>query len=114
MIDSSQVVEEVKRLAKEKPDFVYAIPEDAETCLYVFNGKGSCIVGQALINLGILAEDIAEHEGQPASDVMEDLLDDPNSGHNFWLDQVQSEQDGRVPWGKAVETATEEHPEITY
>lgn len=111
------IAQEVVRLGKENPDFVYNSPLKSGECVYVSGGEGSCIVGQALINLGVdidilKASDYALVElgdGDMASSVIDKVLDveDDDSDLIYYIDDVQREQDQRTPWGAAIVNLSE-------
>lgn len=113
-ITEQDIINEVLRLAAENPDFVYQAPdyhpeETRGTCVYIHDGNGSCIVGQALVNKGIDPEEIERFEGLPADLMLSNLgiKEEADQGQT-WLDQVQSYQDTGTPWGEAVEEADAE------
>lgn len=115
-----RVVREVRRLVAAYPDFKYEIPttvtEDGQSfqgdsCLYVFDGKGSCGVGQALVNTGDLnpakpfgkAGERIENTG--AGVVVQLLgLRIPKS-QKVWLERFQELQDDGKQWSEAAADA---------
>jgi hypothetical protein len=119
MITTEQVVNEIRRLAAEQPDFVYVNPVDPENtdCLYVHNWGnedglpvvGGCIAGQALMNLGVPASTLHDVEFTSVSGILPrvgvkvDIVSDRNL--LTWMDDVQSKQDIKNPWGLAVKAA---------
>lgn len=118
MITTEQVVNEVRRLAAEQPDFVYVNPVDPENadCLYVHNWGvldqpvvGGCIAGQALLNLGVPAWKLHEEEYTSVGAILSKVGVTVDRGSDRddldWLDNVQAKQDIKIPWGAAVTAA---------
>lgn len=64
------VLFEARKILRETPDFRYHGGDCAQepkgealgSCEYIEDGVGSCLFGKALINLGVPAKFIAEHE----------------------------------------------------
>lgn len=116
IITSAQVVAEVRSLAAESPRFVYMTPDDGAgaACKYVqYDDEGNlagCIVGQALLRLGLPAAEVQEYEGNPASTVVYRLASSTDEDL-AWLDHVQEHQDSKNPWGESVEYADVEGDE---
>lgn len=113
-ITGFQLNQEIRRLAAESPDFVYR-PEDPDTgsCVYVVNGVGSCIVGRALVNLGVdpewLTEDISItlYPKSRNSERFEKIAGDipglvATDDEIQWANAVQESQDLESRWGVAV------------
>ncbi|MGW1739993.1 hypothetical protein ACWCPQ_14405 [Nocardia sp. NPDC001965] len=113
-ITDQTLVAEVRRLAAENPNFVYQKPEGSIFCVYVEqdsdgNKVGSCILGQAMINLGVPAEKLVGSGG--FAGLALDLLDmEISEKVRWWAVAVQGKQDKEIPWGRAVEIADEEEP----
>lgn len=104
-----QVISEIRKIAGLNPEIVYGRdifdPGD-DVCRYVIDGKGSCIVGRALVNLGIVPEHLHEFEGLTAADVLFRLsVDTDHSDQTEWVDRVQFHQDHSASWKNAVEKA---------
>jgi len=113
--------DEIRRLASEKPDYTYSVPEDADEyregstgCLYTvtLDGEkvGSCIVGQALLNLGVSPEDLSIYEFYSVDHLFSDEYMNDNKGFSDeeqevidWILGVQMLQDKAHPWGIAVQ-----------
>lgn len=103
-----RLIEEVRMVAAKNPDFVYDEPTDAcgigQGCAYVHNGRPSCLIGQAMWNLGMIDASL------------EDCLDSNHCAIRFfprivatldddeieWLTKVQERQDAKEPWGHCV------------
>lgn len=96
------VVQKVRDLAEKNPDFRYKRPGGGG-CYNVYDGKGSCIVGQGLIAAGVPVEDIPEAGG--VSSTCNRLGIVLTHAQRSWLDNVQVQQDGGEPWGVAIATA---------
>lgn len=115
MTTATQVIEEVRRLAAEQPDFVYSGQEGAVgECSYfgcaTDNTSGqACIVGQALANLNVDMSDLKRNEDKgygmdigAALDV--GVVDIPYAEREAkWLGDVQYHQDRGESWAQAVE-----------
>lgn len=114
-IKATAIEQEVRSLAEKNPDFVYVNPDPNRGCLYVYDGKPSCIVGQALSNLGVDLEflqhlDTALDGGVGALEALHtyDEFEIDNNQSADLVSLVQHFQDSCVPWGQAVEAAEEE------
>lgn len=110
MINLSDVIDEVKTIAAENPDFVYA--ENFETCYYQIDGKPACLLGHALFNVGIAAEKLASYDEailNSFSFLGKDKADFQGTVDELgWLDAVQRNQDNRLEpmsWGESVTLA---------
>jgi len=117
----SEVVAQVRRLAAENPDFVYEkvkskSSEDSPRCLYTHNGKGSCIVGQAILAVDdSLYSKLSDYDeglifGYSATLVVHDLYpeefeQDQGEMYASWLNWVQRKQDDGWTWAQAVRYA---------
>lgn len=103
-----KLVEIVRRKAAENPDYVYQAPGDgiAAQCLYVHDGKPSCLIGQALLEAGVIGPDFEAnadnrrgfrslwHHIPSLQALSYDEYD--------WLQSVQRRQDAGEPWANAV------------
>ncbi|AOZ63608.1 hypothetical protein SEA_WEASELS2_18 [Rhodococcus phage Weasels2] len=107
MIKVSEVEEEVRRLAKARPYFQYMPPGGhLDSCQYLDEQDGqlvgSCIVGQALVNLGVDKEKLLKQEGLPAYTVLANLCETDDKDAQEWIDYVQGRQDAGQCWEQAV------------
>lgn len=105
-----QLINSVRAHAAEKPDFIYKSPfGDGSSCVYVFEGCASCLIGQALFDAGLIDALFEDNDGnhEPFGSLTDrlDLALDPHE--RKWLREVQYWQDGRHPWGEAVMRADE-------
>lgn len=119
MTTSKELIEEVRKIAKENPDFVYAKQEGRDTddkCSYFGRAIGvglgtPCIVGQALKNLEVDTSALKVYEeevlGIQIGDVLErELLNvEYNDSELNWLNRVQFSQDIMGSWSEAVSYA---------
>lgn len=119
------IIAEVRKVAAERPDFVYAeqpervalvkrlnILNGALDCSYVGAYEGSvdtdqagegCIVGQALKRLGVSSYQLRNVEGRSASSAIGYLTGSTKG--TGWLNLVQSGQDGGLSWSEAIANA---------
>lgn len=104
-----EVISEIRKIASENPNTVYSrdiFDSGDDFCRYIIDGKGSCIVGRAIVNLGTIPARLHEFEGMKAQDVLSRLsIDTDHSDQTEWVNRVQFHQDADVPWGIAVEKA---------
>lgn len=103
-------------VAEGGEDFVYTpVPvvdgdgNTRERCRYVHDGCPSCGVGKALHKAGVPLEMLSSIEGERAHTLM--YRDGGVQVHltalaSRVLDEFQTEQDGRTPWGTALHIAT--------
>lgn len=122
-ITTQDLIDEVRKIAKEMPDFVYATPF-TKGCSYFGRQIGDptgqcCIMGQAFKNLGVDTSEIGEtHEG--VSTVGELIMDSliPVTYLNYsqvnWLNNVQRLQDEGFSWGESVSLVDTPPPSKTY
>jgi hypothetical protein len=110
-VTAEQIIAEVRRLAAERPDYVYEKPEFSAYCLYMHGDGPGCIFGHALHNLGW---DFSEEQKGTITSILlgdgPDPLVETTSQQRLWMRAVQSKQDNAFTWGKAVELADEEFP----
>ena len=110
-ITTQDLIDEVRKIAEEMPDFVYATPF-TKGCSYFGREVGDptgqcCIMGQAFKNLKIDTSKIDEtHENiSTVGDLIltEDIpVTSLNELQVDWLDHVQALQDEGISWGEAV------------
>jgi hypothetical protein len=101
------LITEMRRLAAERPDFVYVGPSGLMgACFNVHRdregqpipGQG-CIIGRALTNLGYVFD--VEQDGAG----VDELYDWDDEKRLRWAARVQRKQDGGETWASAVATA---------
>jgi hypothetical protein len=116
----TNVITEVRRIAAESPDFTYNFfDQDDPGCRYVKDGQGSCIVGKALVALGVPTDffDTPAAGLLPSLElnttinskrvgvIFPRLFGWPRGDELSWLMVVQAQQDTGMSWGYAVATA---------
>lgn len=115
-ITYEDVLTEVIKVGEAEPDFVYTDQPDVNyggACHYLYgNAEGEgrgCIVGQALLNLGIPKERIESFREDYADVFLPNVLgiDSPGEGSEEYttlktITHIQFAQDDGKPWGEAV------------
>lgn len=113
-----KIIAKVREIASADPDFIYRSPTGA-ACLYVHKGEPSCLIGQALWQLGLIDGEIESAPSvlvagrsfttQPNKAWVTDLLPHldilVSESEGKWLKTVQDRQDDLHPWGMAIEVA---------
>lgn len=110
-ITTQDLIDEVRKIAEEMPDFVYGSPS-TKGCSYFGQEIGDptgqcCIMGQAFKNLKV---DTSKIDETPVgvSTVGELIMNQDipvtplNKTQVDWLNRVQGLQDDGVSWGEAV------------
>ena len=119
---TKDLIEEVKKIASEDPDFIYT----AKHCSYFGQEVGDptgqcCIVGQAFKNLNIDTFGIEENgkplykgSGKTTSPNISMVIqrgmvniEVDSELDIIWLSKVQSVQDRNKPWGEAIASAND-------
>jgi hypothetical protein len=116
-ITFEQLETEVRRLATEQPDYIYPAnanggkipsrinPGDTTPCppcVYTqHQDKPPCIFGQALLNLGVPAEQL--HDQYTSIRGLLGVLGiEATRDQYLWASAVQESQDAMTPWGLAI------------
>ncbi|WP_020142340.1 hypothetical protein [Terracoccus sp. 273MFTsu3.1] len=119
MTTALQVAEKAIQLADQNPHFVYKSPltGPVKDCLYVHEGKGSCIFGQALLALGVAdAEYLDKNKDLRIGTLLRRMADArliapiPTIDDQVLLTRMgsaQRAQDDGMEWGDAVATLRE-------
>ncbi|WJV49933.1 hypothetical protein [Streptomyces flavofungini] len=113
------LLETLRSVVKESPDRQYAKPDhmpEAETysCFYVHTDEAGervspgCLVGSVLHRIGIGLDDLAYYEGESAGRALKGLFDEVSPITLDTFCEVQSLQDGGMPWGEAYQQTTGE------
>jgi hypothetical protein len=125
-----QIEAEVRRLAAERPDFVYVRPETEPRCMYWHEAANEpgCIFGHALYTLGVPVDRLVAFDHMPQQATSPGYPDDWYSegitnvvkalGVNVtdeqegWAKVLQERQDSGDTWGAAIEfTDDDDEPE---
>lgn len=109
-VDVKTLVRKVRKLSEKYPDFIYtaqfgATGVPAYSCSYLGipgdpNKGYGCIVGQALQEMGVSREALANVDGNAVEDILD--LTDAHYKETGWLTTVQSQQDRGKSWSRAV------------
>lgn len=107
MIKVSEVAKEVRRLADTFPSFQYVPPGPSCKYLEEKDGEkvGSCIVGQALVNLGLDKDELSKYEGESAYLVLNETCEVDDKNLREWVDHVQDWQDYGREWSACISSA---------
>lgn len=108
-VTADQIIAEVRRLAAEKPDYVYEKPEFSAFCLYMHGDEPGCIFGHALHNLGW---DVTAHDAGAINTVLDDNGVLTTTKQREWMREVQFSQDHGSTWEKAVRSADQVAPRV--
>lgn len=83
--------------------------QEQATCVYVHDGKPSCLVGQILHRHGVSLEELALRENIGGFSVTEATTD--TEGHvSSFLSNMQWRQDEGWTWGAALDSANAAYP----
>lgn len=113
-IKSTDLIAQIRKIASENPDYEYR--REHNNCVYVEEVRDgeyepACIVGIALVNLGIEAERL--DIDKEFSEMYEDFVEEDHDLHVDWIQTVQCVQDNQFnSWSKAVHGADQTHPEV--
>ena len=118
MTTAAELIQEVRKVADERPDFIYSDQTESTLNLCSYFGRaigdetGSpCIVGQALKNLEVDTEVLMEVEHFGEDSDISTVLDrgyvdvEYTGSEAMWLAKVQLKQDLGYAWAHAVEEA---------
>lgn len=110
-----RIIEEVRHIASDDPTHVYQPPGgEGYTCSYLTSGDQpgqGCIMGQALIHVGVSPDALVAVEGESIATVIQKLglfTDEHDLDANArkrWLNWVQNRQDSGTTWSAAVQDA---------
>ena len=115
-----QIIDEVRRLAAEQPDFVYERPmvEDehgrwveSSRCQYLHADGPGCIIGHAMAGIGVSVP--VTCEGKGVRDVLRFFGIDFTVDEGLFLATVQRAQDRGERWGYAIGEADAELEEAS-
>lgn len=113
-VTATQVADKVKEIGTREPDMRYhdlyqeITQSDDVVCQYVLNAGPGCIVGKALIELGVEIEvlqelDNANHGGGTAAGSIPDTIIERDSFDAMaYIQTVQANQDWGDTWGEAI------------
>ena len=112
-ITGEQLIETVRAVAHEHPNFVYNSHEvPGKACFYrnEITGEPDCIIGRALDALGVLPEEMGLNNTVSVLILLgtlsdSGLVEEISQSQMNWLCRVQSYQDSGDTWGDAVRKA---------
>ena len=106
-IQASDLIEHIRTIAAERPDYVYQTPDGRSACVYGWNGRPSCLVGHALEKANhAVFEDVVQQMNNEAVELLENGgLITGTSEEIDWLSNAQSYQDIEYSWEDAVRQA---------
>ena len=92
-----------KAVADKGEDYVYNVPDDAKkSCVYVYGGQPSCLIGQALANMGLpLDSRWDDLSSSSASHILRLFFDTPDTVIHA-ATRAQNTQDRMETWGEAL------------
>lgn len=116
VITSEQLLKEVIKLSAEQPEKIYQRGYPlTNICSYVSGGDGEgCIMGQALVRLGVDPELLSHWEDAESlvDTTIQTLLESPSAPFTYEeefttdvFSQIQGKQDQSIPWRKCVLSA---------
>lgn len=109
-----ELIELIRAKAAASPDFVYEpIPQGPivgnTTCVYVHDGKPSCIVGHGAWDSGLLGSSFesSRHNSDGVVELLESLSIVAEFSHAdlAWLEAVQEAQDTGQTWAESIRSA---------
>lgn len=114
-----QLIENVRRIVAEKPDFVYYPPRNEngrfDSCQYVRNSCGDCLIGRALWDAGLITPDLEFSTSNliPFASLADELGLDLDTREVRWLRDIQREQDNFRPWESCLEWTDNPRPVVS-
>ena len=104
-----KIIAEVRKVAAESKSFIYEPPLFRGSCVYIYDGSPSCIIGCALWNLELI-DATCPWDAYAISDITSIInsLDwQVDENEKLWLLTVQQKQDVGISWGRCIELADE-------
>lgn len=107
-ITGEMVYDALKKLVKRAgKGFVYSPPLGGDTCVYVYNGRGSCAVGRVLINnFGFKVADLKPFDLDPHSATQLPFGELTDAAKKVLL-YFQALQDAAIPYGQCLSSLQE-------
>lgn len=115
MLSDRSLVEAVRALAAENPDFVYVNPSgdvagsniDIDvSCFYVHQTSEGmtpgCLIGHAAVRAGMSIEDVAKWDDKDEAGAVDVLPDSISEGVREWAEYIQVSQDTGSTWADSV------------
>ena len=117
MLSDRSLVEAVRALAAENPDFVYVNLKPLsdgtnQSCFYVHQTSEGmtpgCLIGHAAVRAGVPIEDVAKWDDKDDAGASYVLPSSISERARDWADYVQGKQDLGWAWSDAVAKADKE------
>lgn len=107
-----QLIKHVRDLAEKHPRFTYESAQWNGDCVYVEEGKPSCIIGQAASLAGVPIATLEQWDRRDDSSANSVVAEIGVHGTRVrgWLRRVQIAQDRGYTWAEAVKAADTNHP----
>lgn len=107
-----KLIELIRAKAAANPDFVYEPLAGAgigNSCVYVYDGKPSCIVGHGAWDSGLLGSSFesSRHNSDGVVELLESLsiVAEFSRADLAWLESVQEAQDTGQTWAESIRSA---------
>jgi len=114
LVRAKEIAAEV--VAEFGEDYVYpeehkaqCINSEEPACMYVHDGKPSCLVAQILVRFGVPVSLLMFWENRGAYVVSQEVTECEDQVASF-LSVLQGRQDGGVSWGEALKVANRFYP----
>ncbi|AWN04028.1 hypothetical protein PBI_PEREGRIN_203 [Rhodococcus phage Peregrin] len=105
VLESTDLIEEVRNIADEFPDERYygEIPTgEYDAGYYIRYGRVSCLLAQALGELGLSEDELGKFENKKVSKIVKTLFKKYTMTDLLWLDTVQRKHDTNHSYAEAV------------
>ena len=106
-IGYDELLTTLTEIVSESPDYVYEAVDVWGNCRYTHYGQPSCLIGRALHHLGFSIFELEMFDAQDDSSVRNLGVCEDGKALTLAI-FVQENQDGGLPWGKALEDAVNE------
>lgn len=104
----------VRELVNADPGYRY--PSRDGQCYYIWNGCGDCLIGQALVQVGVSVEELATHDETAEKSAEGALTVLGSLGYSgevcHWGDRLQGLQDNDSTWRDALTLSDIDYPSI--
>lgn len=102
MYNLEHVKSRLQEIVKGREDFVYELPEDKNKCVYMNNGKPSCIIGHLFEADDLLDSKYDEDVNSGIMDVVNEYGLPYTDEAVVYMSAVQNAQDSGRTWGEVI------------